>query len=155
LSRYAAIKNDIAYMGESASLAKHSLAQEAFSKLDQQWTERMAQDKSLDLSRRYTTQYLEASQGDFADWGKDVAQVRQTGRLQLGTDPTAVDDWISLLKAQKKAASEGSAASTDFAQSAKEKGLSVYDFHIVNAWWSQRAKDRAAQGDTSLLRHME
>jgi hypothetical protein len=155
LSRYAAIKNDIAYMGESAALAKHSLAQDAFSKLDQQWTDRMAQDKSLDLSRRYATQYLEASQGDYADWGRDVAQVRQTGRLQLGTDPTAVDDWLSLLKAQKEAASAGSAAAAVFAQRAKEKGLSVYDFQIVNAWWSQRAKDHAAKGDQGLLRRME
>ena len=154
LSRYAAIKNDIAFMGESPALAKHNLTQDAFSRLDQQWATRMAQDKSLNLSKRYANQYLEASQGDFADWGKDVAQVRQTGRLQLGTDPTAVDDWLVLQKMQKELASGGPEAATAFAKAVKEKGLSLYDFHIIHSWWTQRSKDQAAKGDNSLLQRM-
>lgn len=154
LSRYAAIKNDIAFMGESPALAKHSLTQEAFSRLDQQWAARMAQDKSRNLSKRYANQYLEASQGDFADWGKDVAQVRQTGRLQLGTDPTAVDDWLVLQKMQKEIASGGPDAATAFAKAVKEKGLSLYDFNIIHSWWVQRTKDQAAKGDNSLLQRM-
>lgn len=154
LSRYAAIKNDVAFIGEGRALNKYNLTPEAFSTLDRQWTERMTQDQSLDLSKRYAVYYLEASQGEFADWGKDVAQIKQTGRLQLGTDPTGVDDWITLHKAHKEASRGGPDTATAFATTAKDKGLSIYDFNIINAWWSQRAKDLAVQGDKSLLQRM-
>jgi hypothetical protein len=154
LSRYAAIKNDIAFKGESEGLAKHNLTAEAFAKIDQQWSSRIAQDKNRSLNARYATHYLEASQGEFADWGRDVAQVKQTGRLQLGTDPTGVDDWVALHKAHQEAARGGPDAVAAFGKAAKDKGLSLYDFQIVNAWWAQRAKDRASQGDRSLLQRM-
>lgn len=154
LSRYATIKNDIAYKGETEALAKHKLSAEAFANIDQQWSARITQDKKLQLSTRYARHYMEASQGEFADWGRDVAQVKQTGRLQLGTDPTGVDDWVALHKAQKEAAAGGPDAASDFRKTAKDKGLTDYDFHIVNAWWLQRAKDKAAQGDNSLLQRI-
>lgn len=154
LSRYAAIKNDIAYKGESEGLTKHNLSTEAFAKIDQQWAVRISQDKTFNLSARYATHYMEASQGEFTDWGRDVAQVKQTGRLQLGTDPTAVDDWIELFRMNKGPARDTPDADAAFNKAIKEKGLSLYDFQIVNAWWSQRAKDKAAQGDKSLLQKM-
>lgn len=154
LSQYAAIKNDIAFKGNIEGLAKHNLSPDAFTKIDQQWTSRIAQDKKLNLAVRYSTHYMEASQGEFADWGRDVAQIKQTGRLQLGTDPTSVDDWIFLYKANKEVALGGPDGVAAFNKAAKDKGLSAYDFQIVNAWWTQRAKDKASQGDKSLLQRM-
>lgn len=154
LSQYAAIKNDIAFKGAVEGLAKHNLSSDAFAKIDQQWNSRIAQDKKLNLAARYSTHYMEASQGEFADWGRDVAQVKQTGRLQLGTDPTSVDDWIFLHKSNNDAAHGGPESAAAFIKVAKEKGLSIYDFQIVNAWWTQRAKDKASQGDKSLLQRM-
>lgn len=154
LSRFAVIKNDVAFLGESQALAKHSLTADGFKKLDQEWSARMAQDKGQALAQRYAMHYLEASQGEFADWGIDVAQIKQTGRLQLGTDPTGVDDWIVLHKAHRNIAAGGADAAAAFTKAAKEKGMSDYDFNIVNAWWTQRAKDRAAKGDKTLVQRM-
>ena len=37
---------------------------------------------------------------------------------------------------------------------AKAKGLTSYDFNIVNSWWMQRARERASQGDTSLYQKL-
>lgn len=155
LAQYAAIKNLIAFKNEAEALEKFNLSAERFKRIQDEWTQRMTRDTGSKLTNTYGQHYLESSEGQFTDWGKDVAQAMKSGRLQLGSEPTAPDDWVSLYKTEKETATEGSAGLTALAKAAEDKGMTVYDFHIVNAWWLRRAKERATGGDSSLMQRIQ
>ena len=155
LAQYAAIKNHIALKNETDALSKYNLSAERFTRIQDEWSQRMDRDSGLKLVQTYTQHYLESSEGQFTDWGKDVAQAMRSGKLQLGSEPTAPDDWVSLYKSDKEASAAGAVGVRLMAKAAEEKGMTVYDFHIINAWWLRRAKERAASGDTSLMQRIQ
>lgn len=151
LEKFAQVSNDVVFLGEAKGLAKHKLTPARYAQINEGWTARMAKEPGSGLSLAYSRRYFEASQGRFAAWGRDVAQAFQSGKLREAGEPLPADDWADLLKAQQNAVSDGRYDAAAFEQAAKVKGLTAYDFNIVNSWWMQRAKERMAQGDMSVF----
>ena len=154
LASFAQISNDIVFMGEAKALARHKLSASRYAQINDGWTARMRGESGHTLTGAYSMHYFEASQGRFAAWGKDVAQAMRSGRLAQTTEPLPVDDWAALVQAQRQAVKDGQYDAAAFERAAKAKGLTSYDFNIVNSWWMQRARERASQGDTSLYRKL-
>lgn len=154
LAGFAQISNDIVFMGEAKALARHKLSASRYAQINDGWTARMRGESGHTLTGAYSAHYFEASQGRFAAWGKDVAQAMRSGRLAQATEPVPVDDWAALVQAQRQAVKDGQYDAAAFERAVKAKGMTSYDFNIVNSWWMQRARERAAQGDTSLYQKL-
>lgn len=154
LAGFAQISNDIVFMGEAKALARHKLSASRYAQINDGWTARMRGESGHTLTGAYSVHYFEASQGRFAAWGKDVAQAMRSGRLAQATEPVPVDDWAELVQAQRQVVKDGQYDAAAFERAAKARGLTSYDFNIVNSWWMQRARERAAKGDTSLYQKL-
>lgn len=154
LASFAQISNDIVFMGETKALARHKLSASRYAQINDGWTARMRGESGHTLTGAYAMHYFEASQGRFAAWGKDVAQAMRSGRLAQASEPLPVDDWAALVLAQRQAVKDGQYDAAAFERAATARGLTSYDFNIVNSWWMQRARERAAQGDTSLYQKL-
>jgi Zn-dependent protease with chaperone function len=154
LAGFAQISNDIVFMGEAKALARHKLSASRYAQINDGWTARMRGESGHTLTGAYSAHYFEASQGRFAAWGKDVAQAMRSGRLAQATEPVPVDDWAALVQAQRQAVKDGQYDAAAFERAVRAKGMTSYDFNIVNSWWMQRARERAAQGDTSLYQKL-
>lgn len=154
LAGFAQISNDIVFMGEAQALARHKLSASRYAQINDGWTARMRGESGHTLTGAYSMHYFEASQGRFAAWGKDVAQAMRSGRLVQTSEPVPVDDWAALVQAQRQAVKDGQYDAAAFERAVKAKGMTSYDFNIVNSWWMQRARERAANGDTSLYQKL-
>lgn len=154
LALFAQISNDIVFMGEARALARHKLSASRYAQIIDGWTARMRGESDHTLTGAYSQRYFEASQGKLAAWGKDVAQAMRSGRLAQDTEPLPVDDWAGLVLAQRQAVKDGKYDAAAFEGAVKARGLTSYDFNIVHSWWMQRARERAAQGDTSLYQKL-
>lgn len=154
LETYAQISHDIVFMGEAKALAKHKISASRYAQINEGWTQRMRTETGHALSGAYSRHYFASSQGQFAVWGKDVAQAMRSGRLEQENGPVPVEDWVELAKAQQKAVKDGQYDAAAFERVAQAKGMTSYDFNIVNSWWTQRARERAARGDTSLFQKL-
>ena len=155
LETFAQISNDIVFMGEAKALAKHKISASQYAQINEGWTQRMRTEPGHTLSGAYSRHYFASSQGQFAIWGKDVAQAMRSGRLTQETGPVPVEGWVELSKAQQKAVTDGQYDAAAFERAAQAKGMTSYDFNIVNSWWMQRARERAAKGDTSLFQKLD
>lgn len=155
LARYARIANDMVFLGsDDKALKLHRLSRSDYERISNAWNERMRDDTSFALSARYGMLYYEASQGKYAEWGRDLAAAQKTGEALKKEPPIPAEDWIALFKAQTAAGQNGQFDTAAFEKATRAKGLTPYDFHIVSSWWFQRAKERAARGDMSLLQKL-
>jgi predicted Zn-dependent protease len=158
LARYAALVNEVGAAGDAgakAVLAKAGLDDAAFTRLNNDWVDRMRTDPAL--SGEYGMVYLEQSVGPLAAHGRAVAAA-QRGRAKLGGDPPLSEaDWLSLYRAQMALYADGKdykAAALQIEALAQAKGLRAYDFQVANWWWMTMAQQRAGAGDTSLVQKM-
>lgn len=154
LALFAQISNDMVFMGEAKALAKHKISASRYAQINDGWTARMRSETGQALSGAYSRHYFESSQGKYAAWGKDVAQAMKSGRLAQESEPVSADDWAELLRAQRQAVKDGQYDTAAFERAVGAKGMSGYDFNIVHSWWMQKARERAAQGDTSLYQKL-
>ncbi|OYT91333.1 MAG: hypothetical protein CFE43_13950 [Burkholderiales bacterium PBB3] len=155
LARYASFVNTIAAAPESEYDKVHAqfgLTQESAKPLHEAWTARMQQDPGL--ASAYGPAFFEASVGPFAQHGRDVAAYQRTGAPVAGDSPLPQADWLALLAVQSSLNKKGGdpkETAAAFAQATQAKGISPYDFQIATQWWLAVARQKAAQGDSSLM----
>ena len=155
LVRYASFVNTVAAAQESEYDKVHAqfgLTQDSAKPLHEAWTARMQQDPALAMA--YGPAFFEASVGPFAQHGRDVAAYQRTGAPIAGDSPLPQADWLALLAVQSSLNKKGGdpkETAAAFAQATQAKGISPYDFQIATQWWLAVARQKAAQGDSSLM----
>lgn len=151
-AEYAALSNQLLQAGadgRSRVLAQRRLDAPRMAALQAGFTARMQQYPAL--ARRYSVDFFRASQGRFADYGRDLADSLEHGRtLQL--EPPFPLETAAALHA---ALTARGAPALDAAQLAAVElellaplDLSWYDWTIAHNWWSRRVTLAALAGDT-------
>ncbi|OYU45966.1 MAG: hypothetical protein CFE44_04715 [Burkholderiales bacterium PBB4] len=155
LARYASFVNAIAAAKASDYPAVHAqfgVTPEDAKSLHEGWTARMQQDAGLAMD--YGPAYVEASVGPFAQHGRDVAAHERTGAPVVGDAPMPQADWLRLLAVQgslNKKNGDPKDAAAEFARATQAQGISPYDFQIATQWWLAVARQKADQGDSTLM----
>ena len=138
--------------GMAAVLAKARLSEADFTRLNNDWVERMRNDPGLSIE--YGALYMEQAVGPLAAYGRAVGAA-QRGKAKLsGAPPLPEADWLHLHKAQLALYGDGKdpkAAAQRFDELARAKGLRAYDFHLANMWWFTLASQQAQAGDMALM----
>jgi Zn-dependent protease with chaperone function len=147
LERYAAMSNEItAAGGTTEAYAKLGTTEEGFGALTAQWTQRMSQDPSGAMVRRYSIAYIEASTGRLAPYAKNTARRMRGEEVDEEAPPLPLADYIAANKALQGGGDVSPAEYQAWAtrQLAPFK-VTFYEWTIVQSWWSQTlTRDPAA-----------
>jgi Zn-dependent protease with chaperone function len=136
LERYAKMANEIAAAGGSAeAYVKLGTTQKAYESLAREWTARMLQDPAL--GKRFLVEYLAASTGRFAPYGRSAAKLMAGTEVDEEAPPMEFADFIAASKALQK--------TTPIGKALAPYKLSPYDWTIISSWWMQRLKDDEAK----------
>jgi Zn-dependent protease with chaperone function len=161
---YAALQNQLQFAGskgESRLLAKNHVTEAQLTRINATFSMRMNENPAL--NQRYVIEYLRASQGKFAGYGRDLADSYEH-RQALKLEPPYPLETASLLHRRlgelarldkhldiEQEAIAGTAQSTIL----KPYGLTSYDFAIGDNWWMRKAALALLDGDDTLLRRLE
>lgn len=154
-AEYAALGNQLLQAGaggQARVYQQRRLDARRMAALQAGFNARMQQHPAL--AQRYTVEFFRASQGRFADYGRDLADSFEHGRpLQL--EPPFPLETAAALHA---ALTARGAPALDAAQLAAAElellaplDLSWYDWTIAHNWWSRRVTIAALAGDSSQL----
>ena len=153
--QWAKINNALLYFeGKKQLVLKPiNLSQEQHDRISTAWTNRMKEDKTFGLSKVYTYHFFNASQGRFAQLGKEVAQAFHDGKDPTSTPAISLEKWVeirhfvsALPKSKQKNLSK---------QLQDNYGFSFYEWNILDNWWSRKVFGAAERGDNNLLKQMQ
>jgi Zn-dependent protease with chaperone function len=155
LEAYAALGNELAYAGEAGQarvLSRHKLSEAKLVELNTGFTSRMQEHPGL--AQRYSVDYFRASQGKYADWGRDLADSFEKGQALQLEPPLPLQAASTLFLDLQARAAQGldAAALVAFEQEAlRPHQISYYDYLVAHSWWTRKATLAAMSGDTALL----
>ncbi|BAP55766.1 peptidase M48 [Thioploca ingrica] len=153
--QWAKINNALLYFEgkETMALKPVNLTPEQHDRISAAWTNRMKEDKTFSLTKVYTYQFFNASQGRFAYFGKEVAQAFHDGKDPTSTPAISLEKWVeirhfvsALPKSKQKNLSK---------QLQDNYGFSFYEWNILDNWWSRKVFGAAERGDYTLLKQMQ
>ena len=154
--RYAALENELQFAGTKGRaqlLARNHVTATQLTEMTAAFTQRMRASPAL--VERFKADYFRAAQGQFAAYGRDLADSYEKGQ-DLRLDPPYPLDTAAQLFAEmnRRGAPDLDAAAQAKAETEvlKAKGLSYYDFLIAHNWWSRKARIALVRGDGSVLR---
>ena len=153
---YAALQNELLFAGDKGKaklLAKNHLSEAQLTQATATFTQRMGESPAL--SQRFSADYFRASQGKYADYGRDLADSYEKGQ-PLKLEPPYPLETAALLFAEMR--KRGTPNLTDAQKANAERevlkphGMTYYDFLIAHNWWSRKAKIAMVGGDSSIVR---
>ncbi|HET8897375.1 MAG TPA: hypothetical protein VFN09_01145, partial [Rhodanobacteraceae bacterium] len=140
---YAALANEVQYVGQSKALAHHKLSKKRLDAINEGFTARM--QASPALRERYTIAFYRATQGRFAAYGRDLADSYAKHQDLHFEPPFPLQRMLTLNAALAQA--DGELDPRVLAAA----GLTSYEAMIGRAWWMRKAMVLALTGDTSLI----
>ena len=153
---FAALQNELLFAGDkgkSRLLAKNHLTDAQLTRMNETFNQRMEDNPAL--AQRYSADYFRASQGRFAEYGRDLADSYEKGQALKLDPPYPLATGATLFARMR----ERGAPNLDAAQQAaaerdilKPQGLSYYDFLIAHNWWTRKAKIALLSGDSTVMR---
>ena len=153
--QWAKINNALLYFDgkEQLVLKPINLTQEQFKKINTAWIDRMKADKTFGLTKMYTYHFFNASQGRFANFGKEVASAFYDGKDPSNTPAISLEKWVeirhfvaNLPKSKQKNLSQ---------QLQTNYGFNFYEWNILDNWWRRKVFGTAEHGDNTLLKQMQ
>src|SRR5438445_5921460 len=143
LERYAAVSNAVAASGNAdGTYEKLGIARERYASVAEKWNERVRQDPSGSLGKRYSAAYLDASTGRFALHGKSAAMMlRGEPVADDSPPPISAADYVRIMKLMMR-------GGIQLKDALAQHKMTPYEWHIVQSWWAQRlVQDEAARSD--------
>jgi Zn-dependent protease with chaperone function len=153
---YATLDSQLDFAGSKGRahvLATNHVTEKQFKQAEEIFGARIERDDAL--ARRYGVDYFRASQGKFANYGRDLADSFEKSQ-SLHLDPPYPLETASALYAEMQ--KRGAPAFDDAAQAKAESevlkphGLTYYDYVIAHNWWMRKANVAMVSGDGSLMR---
>jgi len=162
---YAALQNQLQFAGnkgESRLLAKNHLTEAQLTRINATFSMRMSDNPAL--SQRYYVEYWRASQGKFAEHGRDLADSYEHQQALKLEPPYALETAAALhgrlgrlagLSGKPLDVEQAAIANAAENSILKPYSLTYYDFVIGDNWWMRKAALALLAGDDSVLRRLE
>jgi len=153
---YATLDSQLDFAGSKGRahvLASNHVTEKQFKQASDVFGERIEADDAL--ARRYGVDYFRASQGKFANYGRDLADSFEKSQA-LHLDPpyplkTASALYVEMTKRGAPAFEDAEQAKAE-SEVLKQRGLTYYDYVIAHNWWMRKANIAVISGDTSVMR---
>jgi hypothetical protein len=150
LAEYAALDNEIQWADDSrkgAVLDRYKLDSQRYARIVETFRTRKASEPAL--FDYYEAHYFRATRGRFATYGQDIADSYEKGRpLQL--DPPMPLTDVAMIQANLRAARHSADERQTTARILEQRGISYYDFLVVDGWWERKGAIAAKIGDESI-----
>jgi Zn-dependent protease with chaperone function len=153
---YAALQNQMLYAGDKGKaklLAQNHITETQLKVANNAFTQRMGESPAL--AQRFSAEYFRATQGKFADYGRDLADSYEKNQ-PLKLDPPYPLETAAQLFAEMRKRGTPNLDATQKAAAEREvlkpHGLTYYEFLIAHNWWSRKAKIAMVGGDSSIVR---